>query len=220
FYFIFHFTLFLLFIKSQTHFFSPVCHITYDPTVQEHTKIEKWKNTVFIRLTKEKAFSPHFAFRNLLTFTFSQKAFWRHSCTEVKIPSHTQEPLSPRSKSQGKMKKGKSKTKKKLPKGQERYIPTQEEVEKRNAEITRKQQKEEPEKTSEMGSLGGGSMCVTDSQVHSSENEKKTPKKKVRIVVDEKVKEKEAKKEKEEKKPKKEKEEPPSRVFLEGISPK
>ncbi|GAB66769.1 hypothetical protein PCYB_101190, partial [Plasmodium cynomolgi strain B] len=107
------------------------------------------------------------------------------------------------------MKKGKSKTKKKLPKGQERYIPTQEEVEKRNAEITRKQQKEEPEKTSEVGSVGGGSMCGSDSQAHSSENEKKTPKKKVRIVVDEKVKEKESKKEKEEKKPQKDKEDPP-----------
>ncbi|KJP85693.1 hypothetical protein AK88_04670 [Plasmodium fragile] len=107
------------------------------------------------------------------------------------------------------MKKGKSKTKKKLPKGQERYIPTQEEVEKRNAEITRKQQKEEPEKTSEVGSLPSGSMSVADSQEHSSENEKKTPKKKVRIVVDEKVKEKEDKKEKDEKKPNKENEDLP-----------
>ncbi|EUD68420.1 hypothetical protein C922_01443 [Plasmodium inui San Antonio 1] len=60
-----------------------------------------------------------------------------------------------------------------------------------------------------MGSLAHGSMCVIDFQVHSSENEKKTPKQKVKIVVDEKVKEKEAKKEKEEKKPNKDKEDPP-----------
>ncbi|SBT00022.1 conserved Plasmodium protein, unknown function [Plasmodium malariae] len=74
------------------------------------------------------------------------------------------------------MKKNKPRSKKKLPKGRERYIPTQEEVERRNAEISRKPFKEESEVESEAESEGG-SVYVTDSQAQSSENEKDTAKK-------------------------------------------
>ncbi|SBS94629.1 conserved Plasmodium protein, unknown function [Plasmodium ovale curtisi] len=79
------------------------------------------------------------------------------------------------------MNKNKQRSKKKLPKGRERYIPTQEEVERRNAEITRKPYKDESDEESESGSeirTPGESAYVTDSQAQSSENDKKNEKKK------------------------------------------
>ncbi|GAW81261.1 hypothetical protein, conserved [Plasmodium gonderi] len=91
------------------------------------------------------------------------------------------------------MKKDKSRTKKKLPKGQNRYIPTQEEVERRNAEITRKQQMEKAANASETES-DRESLYMTDSQDNGSENENSSEKKKMEKKGNEKENEKETQK--------------------------
>ncbi|CDU19638.1 hypothetical protein, variant [Plasmodium yoelii 17X] len=71
------------------------------------------------------------------------------------------------------MNKNKQRTKKRLPKGRSRYIPTQEEVERRNAEITRRPKDDDSEEV-ESGSeveASEGSASAQDSKSEKA-NEK------------------------------------------------